>query len=90
MAVRPKPGAWFATPGFLFTTAKRKRSISGTGKPTAQSDAWEQMDEITAEMKRVADTGPDLSFFDFIQGTPHSGSVKDLGHVLCGRIQRGA
>ena len=48
------------------------------GKVADHSDAWEQMDEITNEMKRVAETGADPSFFEFIQQLRQPQSVKEL------------
>lgn len=48
------------------------------GKAEAHSDAWEQMDQITEEMKRVARTGADPSFLEFIRQVQPSQSVKDL------------
>src|SRR3954451_22888390 len=50
----------------------------GGGKADAHSDAWEQIDEITNEMKRVGALGRDLSFFEFIQQVEHPPSVKEL------------
>jgi monoamine oxidase len=48
------------------------------GKADGQSDAWEQIDHITEEMKQVAHTGTDRSFFDFIQQVHQPQSVKQL------------
>ena len=40
------------------------------------SDAWEQMDDITAEMKRVAASGADPVFSHFLKGTAFSDEAK--------------
>lgn len=48
------------------------------GKVDGHSDAWEQVEQITAEMKRVAATGADPSFFEFIQGVRQPQCAKDL------------
>src|SRR3954452_7305053 len=48
------------------------------GKADGQSDAWEQIDQITEEMKRVAQTGTDRSFSDFIQHVAQPQDVKQL------------
>ncbi|MFL6416071.1 MAG: flavin monoamine oxidase family protein [Bryobacteraceae bacterium] len=48
------------------------------GKVDSSTDAWEQIDEVTEEMKQVAKNGVDRSFFDFIQGVEQPQAVKDL------------
>ena len=40
------------------------------------SDAWEQVEEITKEMQRVAATGEDPTFQDLIKNTPFSKKAK--------------
>jgi monoamine oxidase len=48
------------------------------GQADEHSDAWEQMDEITNEMKQVAESGADPSFFEFIQQVQQPESVKEM------------
>ena len=48
------------------------------GKVDGHSDAWEQVEQITDEMKGVASTGADPSFFEFIQGVRQPQSAKRL------------
>jgi hypothetical protein len=48
------------------------------GKADGHGDAWEQIGQITDEMKRVAGTGADPSFFEFIQEARQPQAVKDL------------
>ena len=40
------------------------------------ADAWEQVDEITEDMKRVAERGEDPTFLQFIEQSPHSPKAK--------------
>jgi monoamine oxidase len=40
------------------------------------ADAWEQIDEITEDMKRVAERGDDPTFFDFIRQSSHTEQAK--------------
>ena len=40
------------------------------------ADAWEQLDEITQDMKRVAERGEDPTFFDFIEQSNYSEKAK--------------
>ena len=48
------------------------------GKADGHSDAWEQLDQITDEMKRVAATGADPSFLEFMEGLRQPQSVKNV------------
>ncbi len=48
------------------------------GEADGQSDAWEQIDQITEEMKRAAKVETDRSFFDFIQQVEQPPSIKQL------------
>jgi monoamine oxidase len=40
------------------------------------ADAWEQVDEITEDMRRVAERGEDPTFLDFIEQSAHSERAK--------------
>ncbi len=48
------------------------------GKADEHSDAWEQVNKVTEEMKAVAGSGADPSFFEFIQQVEQPQSVKEL------------
>lgn len=48
------------------------------GKADSHSEAWEQLDQITDDMKRVAKAGADPSFFEFIQASLQPQAAKDL------------
>ena len=49
-----------------------------SGHLKEQSDAWEQVDEITEQMKQVADSGRDPSFLEFIQSATQSQFAKQV------------
>ncbi|MFL6449798.1 MAG: flavin monoamine oxidase family protein [Bryobacteraceae bacterium] len=61
----------------VFDCEENAAQISN-GKADRHSDAWEQIDEITSEMKRVAETGADPSFLDFIQHVRQPESIKEM------------
>jgi monoamine oxidase len=46
------------------------------GQIEEEADAWEQVDEITEEMKRVAEHGEDPTFLSFIEQATHSEKAK--------------
>jgi monoamine oxidase len=46
------------------------------GQVEDAADAWEQVDEITEDMKRVAEEGKDPTFLDFIEQSGHSEKAK--------------
>ncbi len=48
------------------------------GKVQQESDSWDQVAAITAEMKRVAASGADPTFLDFINAADFSGEGKAL------------
>lgn len=48
------------------------------GRPDDRSDAWEQVEQITEDMKRAAATGADPSFSEFIRTVDHPDYAKQL------------
>jgi monoamine oxidase len=48
------------------------------GQVEDRSNAWDQLEEITNGMKRVAEAGADPSFFEFLQQVRQPQSVKDF------------
>lgn len=48
------------------------------GQVQKGADAWEQVDEITEEMKRVAASGDDPTFLDFITGVDYPADAKEM------------
>lgn len=47
-----------------------------TGQVEDEADAWEQVNEITEDMKRVAERGEDMTFLEFLQQSAHSEKAK--------------
>jgi monoamine oxidase len=48
------------------------------GKVQAEQDAWEPVSDVMKDMREAAEHGPDMSFAEFLERSPHSASAKEL------------